>query len=150
MKMQHNDKNLTWFLGELAEADEGQIKTGEIEVYGEGQQGNDCSCTVYITDLAAAAKARIEALELCLRSAQAKFVELEYYTRVQDRGRLTMQCEPNSELNALTRQQGKTVRLIQYHELIGSIQIHFTDGSSIQIFAQEKASQQVTIFEPKS
>lgn len=82
--MQHNDKNLTWFLGELAEADEGQIKTGEIEVRGEGQQGNDCSCTVYITDLAAAAKARIEALTLCLRSAQTKFGDLEYYTRVQE------------------------------------------------------------------
>lgn len=43
---------------------------------------------------------------------------------------------------------GKTIRLIQHHELIGSVQIHFTDGSSIQIFAQEKASQQIMTFTP--
>ena len=47
----------------------------------------------------------------------------------------------------LDEMKGKTVKLIQHHALIGSVEIHFTDGDSIQIFAQEKASQQVTVFE---
>ena len=54
-----------------------------------------------------------------------------------------------TEQEALKRMQGKTVKSIQHHEIIGSVEVHFTDGCSIQIFAQEKADQQVTTFEPK-
>ena len=54
-----------------------------------------------------------------------------------------------SEQQALDNQKGKTVQLIQHHELIGSVQIHFTDGSTIQIFAQEKANQQLMFIEPQ-
>lgn len=63
---------------------------------------------------------------------------------------IRLENEIMSERQALERQHGKTVRLIQHHDVIGSVQIHFTDGSSIQIFAQEKANQQVTVFEPKN
>ena len=53
-----------------------------------------------------------------------------------------------TEQEALKRMKGKTIKNIEHHEIIGSVQVHFTDGCSIQIFAQEKADQQVTIFEP--
>jgi len=45
--------------------------------------------------------------------------------------------------------KGKTIQSIQHHEVIGCFEIHFTDGCSIQVFAQEKASQRVTTFTPK-
>lgn len=53
-----------------------------------------------------------------------------------------------TEQQALQQMAGKTVQSIDHTELIGNVMIHFTDGSSIQIFAQDKASQQVMIFEP--
>jgi hypothetical protein len=53
-----------------------------------------------------------------------------------------------TEQQSLERMQGKIVKFIEHTDLIGNVTIHFIDGSSIQIFAQEKASQQIMIFEP--
>ncbi|WP_199922431.1 hypothetical protein [Pseudoalteromonas piratica] len=55
-----------------------------------------------------------------------------------------------SEKQALESMKGKVIESIQHHEVIGSIQFHFTDGSTVQVFAQEKASQQIMIIEPNT
>ncbi|WP_157813484.1 hypothetical protein [Pseudoalteromonas spongiae] len=55
-----------------------------------------------------------------------------------------------SEKQALESMKGKVIESIQHHEVIGSIQFNFTDGSTVQVFAQEKASQQIMIIEPNT
>ncbi len=47
--------NLRWLLGELANADAEQIETGEIEIYGEDEQGREGSATCDVFELVGAA-----------------------------------------------------------------------------------------------
>jgi len=61
--MKNYGKNLTWFLSQVAIAEPEQFETGEIEIYGENEQGQEGSTDVVITELATAAKERIEFLE---------------------------------------------------------------------------------------
>lgn len=58
--------NLNWFLHELASYDERDIESGEIEIYGEDDKGNEGSVEISIIELAAAALDRIEKLEAML------------------------------------------------------------------------------------
>lgn len=66
--MKNYGKNLTWFLGQVAITEPEQFETGEIEIYGEDEQGREGSTDVDLTDLALAAKTRIESLERTLRT----------------------------------------------------------------------------------
>jgi len=66
--MKNYSKNLTWFLSQVALAEPEQFETGEIEIYGENEQGQEGSTDVDIAELASAAQNRIEFLERSLRS----------------------------------------------------------------------------------
>lgn len=59
-------KNLTWILSELSLADAEQFESGSIEIIGENEQSQEGSIEVEISDLAGAAKDRIEKLEHAL------------------------------------------------------------------------------------
>ena len=58
--MKNFGKNLTWFLSQVAIAEPEQFETGEIEIYGEDEQGREGSIEVDITELVLAAQRRIE------------------------------------------------------------------------------------------
>ena len=64
--MQTFGKHLTWFLGEVSQADSEQLEDGAIEIFGEDEQGREGSCVIEIPNLAHAAKDRIESLEHAL------------------------------------------------------------------------------------
>jgi hypothetical protein len=53
--------NLTWFLDELS-----QCATGKFGIVGQDDEGNKGVCVVSVSELAQAAKARIECLEHAL------------------------------------------------------------------------------------
>lgn len=54
-----------------------------------------------------------------------------------------------TEKEDLTSQEGKTIKEIQHHEIVGIVEIHMTDGSCVHINAQGKADANVMIIEPK-
>lgn len=53
-----------------------------------------------------------------------------------------------TEIQALNRLTGKTVKTIQHHEIIGTVEVHFTDGSCLSVHADAKADANVMIIEP--
>ncbi|EKO3439440.1 hypothetical protein NTE19_003332 [Vibrio fluvialis] len=53
------------------------------------------------------------------------------------------------EQQALSRQVGKVVSSIQHHDIIGTVEIHFTDGSCVSVHADGKAMTSLMITEPK-
>jgi hypothetical protein len=53
-----------------------------------------------------------------------------------------------AEQQALDRQVGKTVKSIQHHDIIGTVDIHFTDGSCVSVHANDKATTSLMIIEP--
>lgn len=57
------EKNLKWYLSELSVAEPEQYETGSIEIIGEDDQGREGSCEIGVSDLATAAKKKIEELE---------------------------------------------------------------------------------------
>ena len=62
--------NSQWFLGELASADLGQIETGEIEIFGEDDQGHEGSCTIEVTEIARAALELIDEQSASIKGLQ--------------------------------------------------------------------------------
>lgn len=55
-----------------------------------------------------------------------------------------------TEKQTLDRQSGKTVKSIQHHEIIGTFEIHLTDGSCVSVHASAKAETRVMITEPNN
>lgn len=64
--------NLTWMLSDISNADEDQIESPFTDIYGETEEGADCSCEVDIRELCGAASARIATLENTLRENTAQ------------------------------------------------------------------------------
>jgi hypothetical protein len=53
----------------------------------------------------------------------------------------------NDEL--LQKQTGKKVKSIQFHEVLGTLEIHLEDGTSVTAHAESKAQATLMIIEPK-
>ncbi|HCG7330442.1 TPA: hypothetical protein ACPVYZ_004247 [Vibrio parahaemolyticus] len=54
-----------------------------------------------------------------------------------------------TEEQILALQSGKQVKSIQHHEIIGSLEVHLVDGTSVNFHAEGKAIGSLMIIEPK-
>lgn len=54
-----------------------------------------------------------------------------------------------TEEQILALQSGKQVKSIQHHEIIGSLEVHLVDGTSVIFHAEGKAIGNLMIIEPK-
>ncbi|HGF5004101.1 TPA: hypothetical protein ACF334_004477 [Vibrio parahaemolyticus] len=53
-----------------------------------------------------------------------------------------------SENQALERLKDKSIKVIQHHDIIGVVEIHFEDGSCLSVQAVGKAETSIMITEP--
>ncbi len=56
----------------------------------------------------------------------------------------------DNEESALKRQQGKTIKSIQHHEILGLLEMHLTDGSCVSVQAHGKSDTSLMITEPNN
>lgn len=72
--------NLAWFLYEVENAEPEQVEDGHMEIYGETEEGADCSGDVDVRELCGAALDRIKQMEVALM-AYAKYATPEAMER---------------------------------------------------------------------